>query len=294
MGEVRVRLSIAFYSGSGIGLLIGVLMGTSVTETVGVIIGALAAALAVLLGLDDQHFNEAKAVRIGSFGLACVVGAYLGIYVRSHNLLSPAEPTLADQAAEYQSLGFTKQEALDFIAPRKPRRAPPNSGDTGDAGQLDNLASLEHKRTSSLLFGAEVNLDKCAELEGTRADFELDEVVNNFDIAGGVWRDLAESVSADVDMPHRRALLLATRDAFCAEGSSGMAKVADADCKQLDKLAPDYTVHRQQFAAPGGAWQRLASTVDDLDMDEASSGAALDMLARILCKGPTRSGEERP
>ena len=289
-----MRLSIAFYSGSGIGLLIGVLMGTSVTETVGVIIGALAAALAVLLGLDDQHFNEAKAVRIGSFGLACVVGAYLGIYVRSHNLLSPAKPTLAEQAAEYQSLGFTKQETLDFIAPSKPRPATPNAGDAGDAGESDNLASLEHKRTSSLLFGAEVDLDKCAELEGTRADFQLDEVVNNFDIAGGVWRTLAETVSLEIDPPYRRVLLIATRDAFCADGSSGMAKIADADCRQLDERASDYTTRRQQFVTQGGAWQRLASTVDDLNMDERSKAAGLDILARILCMGPTGRVEESP
>ncbi len=68
---------VAFYSGSGIGLAIGVMMGLAVSPTVGVIIGTLAAALAGLLGLNDGLFSNNKAIRVGSFGFALVIGDFL-------------------------------------------------------------------------------------------------------------------------------------------------------------------------------------------------------------------------
>jgi len=104
---------IAFYSGVGIGLLIGVLMGLAVSPTVGIIIGALASSLAILLGLNDAHFSDAKAIRIGSFGFACVLGALLGIFIRTNSLLAPDIKT---QFQNYIDVGFTNEQALDFIA----------------------------------------------------------------------------------------------------------------------------------------------------------------------------------
>ena len=53
---------IAFYSGSGIGLLIGVLMGQAISPTVGVIIGALSTVLAALLGLNAGLLTSASLV----------------------------------------------------------------------------------------------------------------------------------------------------------------------------------------------------------------------------------------
>lgn len=282
-----MNLAVAFYGGSGIGLLIGVLMGTTVTPTVSVIIGALASGLAVLLGLNDQYFNNAKAIRIGSFGFACVFGAYLGIYVRSHNLLSPdppPEPTLADQKAEYLALGFSEREALDFIAFSEFGLRNPAWSVVGEARRGEASASLDAKRESSLLFGAEVDLDKCAELEGTRADFGLADVVNNFDIADGIWRTLAFAIRDEIGEPHGPALLLATRDAFCAGGGTGVTRVDDEDCKQLAEHASDDEDLMQQLVALDGAWRRLAAEVQALDMDEADKTKGLAVLRRGLCK----------
>lgn len=114
--ETRVNLWLALFGGSGIGLLFGVIMGSSVTPTVATMLGVLTSLLGGILGLNDALFNDAKAVRIGSFGFACVLGAYLGIYVRSHNALSPS---IADLKRQYVEAGYSEQQALDFIALRE-------------------------------------------------------------------------------------------------------------------------------------------------------------------------------
>jgi len=107
---------VAFFSGAGIGLLIGVIMGLAVSPTVGTIIGALSSSLVLLLGLNDKHHGGAKGYRLGAFGFACAFGAFLGMFVRTNNLLSP---TINDMKVEYLEAGYTEQEALQFIAYRE-------------------------------------------------------------------------------------------------------------------------------------------------------------------------------
>lgn len=108
-----INLPLAAFGGAGIGLLFGVIMGTSVTPTVATMLGALTALLAGILGLNDNMFNDAKAARVGAFGVACVVGAYMGLYVRSHNVLAPS---MLDLKQDYLDVGFTEKQALNFIA----------------------------------------------------------------------------------------------------------------------------------------------------------------------------------
>jgi hypothetical protein len=286
------NLLFALFSGSGIGLLIGVLMGTTVTATVGVIIGALASGLAVLLGLNDQHFSNTKAIRIGSFGFACVFGAYLGIYARAHDVLSPqpeAPSSLAQQKAEYLALGFNEKEVLDFIAfsqfgIRNPDWVLASESLVAASGGAAEVELLKQKSGMTLLFGAEVNLGKCAELAGPRADFELIDVVEVFDIAGGVWRTLAFSVQEKIGDPNGVPLLLATRDAFCDNDDQGIAKISDQDCKQLSVVGNDYRVQMRQFESLGGVWQELADGVQGLDMDNNDKVQALELLRYDLCK----------
>ncbi len=285
-----MNLVLALFSGTGIGLLIGVLMGISVTPTVAVIIGALASGLAILLGLNDQHFNNAKAVRIGGFGFACVLGIYLGLYARTHQMLSPdaaPPPSLAEQKAEYVAVGFNDREALDFIAFQRFKIKNPSwvlVGEPGAQVAAAGAESLAEKAKMTLLFGAEVDLDKCDELAGPRPDFDLQDVVDTFDIAGGVWRSLAFSVRDEIGAPRGVPLLLAARDAFCDQGGQGMTRISDRDCRQLDAAGSENRA--QQFEALGGAWQRLGVAVDGLEMDAASKAEALALLQRDLCRKP--------
>ena len=55
-------LAVSVFSGASVGLMVGVLLALSVSPVVGIFISALATGLAVLLGLNDQHFSNARAL----------------------------------------------------------------------------------------------------------------------------------------------------------------------------------------------------------------------------------------
>jgi hypothetical protein len=55
--------------------------------------------------------KKAAAFRAGVFGLTCVAALLIGIYLRTHNVLSPSEPTLTQQMYELVGLGFDAKEA---------------------------------------------------------------------------------------------------------------------------------------------------------------------------------------
>jgi len=56
-------------------------------------------------------------VRAGCFGLSCIIGIMAGIYLRTHDLLSPPEPTLNEQFAELVAIGFSPQESRQLLVP---------------------------------------------------------------------------------------------------------------------------------------------------------------------------------
>lgn len=119
------------FSSVGIGLLIGILLGLSTSPVVGLAVGSITALLASLLGLkipkkngeqatDDTTNREQQkliGIRAGFFGLTCVVGIFIGIYMRTHNVLSPPELTLKQQIAELTAIGFSAQEARELVVP---------------------------------------------------------------------------------------------------------------------------------------------------------------------------------
>ncbi len=276
-----MNLGLAWFSGSGIGLLVGVLLGTTVEPVVSVIIGALASGLAVLLGLNDEHFGNAKAIRIGSFGIACIVGAYAGIYVRAHELLSPVQPTMAEQKADYIKLGFSEREALDFIAFERLGIKNP-AWEVSEAAEA--AAEQRRKGKTSQLFGAKVNLDKCGELESTNVGMSLRDAVGNYVIAGGVWKSLAESVRNEIGDPHGVLVLLAARDAFCASDSKGTKRIDDKECERLGESGSDYATAREQMSALGGFWKRLSNGIDSIDMDDEKKLNGMRVVRENLCR----------
>jgi hypothetical protein len=113
------------FSGAGIGLLLGFLLGLSSSPVVGVVVGALAALVASLAALvaslaalvaslvgvripgkgdasaPDHAVSAAQrklaAVRGGTFGFTCLLGVIVGLYIRTHDSLSP---TLQQRVAE--------------------------------------------------------------------------------------------------------------------------------------------------------------------------------------------------
>lgn len=105
-----------------------ILLGLSSSPVVGLVVGSITALLASLIGLknpatDDDSGSQIltnsqfklAGLRTGSFGLACVLGIFVGIYMRTHNVLSPVEPTLKVQFNELTQIGFSPKEARDLL-----------------------------------------------------------------------------------------------------------------------------------------------------------------------------------
>ncbi len=269
------RKILASFSGSGIGMLVGVLMGLAVSPTVGVIIGVLASSLALLLGLNDQHFGDAKALRIGAFGFACVAGAFLGIYIRSHNLLAP---DLETQYQEYLEVGYTPEQARDFVAFTRfgilnPgwRMAAPTSAAPGDGG-----ADLARRQTASVLFGARIDANDCQLLSQASEVSVFDNFLN----LGGVWERLARAAEHYLEESTRPQALLAIKEGVCADGGDLRFK----NCDRLAKLdeRSELAEIRHAFAVAGPEWQRLADLVRQrIDSDDQAT--VLLILERNLC-----------
>lgn len=112
------------FSGLGIGLVLGLIVGLSASPVVQTILGALASLLAVLLGLHDGAGADAErpgagvrarmnALRIGSFGFGCAAAILLGLFLRTHDLLSvPVER----QVEQWTRAGYTLRDAQHFVA----------------------------------------------------------------------------------------------------------------------------------------------------------------------------------
>ena len=98
-------------AGGGMGLLVGVLLGLSVAQAVGGVIAALSALIGGFLGLTGG--GNAHSWRTGAFGLTCVIGVLLGLFVRSGAVLAPS---IEQDVAQWQRAGFSKEQALSYVA----------------------------------------------------------------------------------------------------------------------------------------------------------------------------------
>jgi hypothetical protein len=258
----------AVFSGSGIGLLIGVLMGLATSPVVGVIIGALASSLALILGLNEKHISTLKSIRIGAFGFACVAGACAGIFIRSHNLLSP---NLEELKAQYLRLGYNQEQALAFIAykefgilDRKWRMAAPTgTGQSGEENGSDEpTLALTEKQHKSSLYSSEISFSACRDLAGSSPTLPAAEIANNFTVAGGFWNRLGQTVTTYLPEEDWTEVLLLIRDGICAEDENRFRKEIAAG---MPDPALNQSCERRDimdgFLAADGPWHRLAVLV---------------------------------
>lgn len=260
---------IALYSGAGIGLLIGVLMGLAVSPTVGIIIGALASSLALILGLNDKHFSNAKAIRIGSFGFACVLGALIGIFIRTNSLLAP---DLKSQYQKYRDIGFDEDEALDFIAYERFGILNPDwkiysstkdsLGESEGNDQGPSAAEMVHRGSFVGLYSAEVNESDCENLNDLNADDSLPLIFQRFENTGEFWKNTVSEVETKIDVDHQKSAMLAIRDGFCKTETKS---VTDEDCKSISDFSPKASADEiiSYLKAKGGVWQSLSASISE-------------------------------
>lgn len=117
------------FSSLGVGFLVGILLGLSSAPVVGLLVGSLTALLASLLGFKLPTRGDADSdaplpreivqtligLRAGTFGFACVLGIFVGIFMRTHDVLSPPEPGLEERYAELLAIGFSQEEARSVL-----------------------------------------------------------------------------------------------------------------------------------------------------------------------------------
>ena len=170
-----MRHSSAFFGGSGIGLLIGLLIGMTTLGVVGILIGTLATILLAYTGNKEEDSSQSKAVRIGAFGLFCVIGILSGLYLRVTDAFVPSP---AAKVSEWmRDSVFTKEEAKTYYIYDRFAFVP-------EGRQIDTLQDRKSSRT--VLYGAEASQSDCDKLE----EYETFDVANKldaYDRLGGVW-----------------------------------------------------------------------------------------------------------
>lgn len=171
-------LASVILSSLGMGLLIGVLVGLSASPVIGMLVAAITGLLSTFVGLlpikSTENTPDSKntdwlrlsGIRAGLFGLFCLLGVFIGLVVRTHNLLSPSESALVKFHQDLLTVGFTEQQARQLLLTKAGTLAAsetPNSSDsvlfTLTSEQCANLnpaafstlqAAAEHYRLQGL------------------------------------------------------------------------------------------------------------------------------------------------
>ena len=184
------------FAGVGLGVLTGLLVGLSASPVVASVVGAIAASIVTLLGLapgdgSRKLFASGSALRLGTFGLACALATLLGLYIRTHDLLSP---TPDQQIASLHKAGLNQEQATQWVLAK---RFEP----TGKAGV-----------GSSVLFSG-TGVDDCQEFDPTRYK-DAQEQLAHFQSIGGRYLAFATGIQSLSDSD-KLIVLKSARLLFC-------------------------------------------------------------------------------
>ncbi|MEZ5083065.1 MAG: hypothetical protein R2750_06415 [Bacteroidales bacterium] len=251
--SVKIKTSsiiAAVFNGLGIGLLLGLLLGLAVSPVVSGVIGTISSLLAVFLGLNDKYMGQIKSIRIGAFGFFAVVGILSGMFIRTHNALSPTKDEIKK---EFLNAGFNENQALYFTALQVAEYVPEGWFETTAADTVAN--SKRSRSTQSHLFSSHVDVSQCAVLKSADRDFPKSEMVYSFESAGGVWKELAYGLSPDFPDQVFVDALLAMRDGFCGLGQAGTIEIKSTE--KLQNLTNTNSLNEIKSALQqaGESWQ---------------------------------------
>ena len=290
-----LSLTTAVINGAGVGLLLGALPGLSISPVVSGVIGTISGLLAVLLGISEKYMSPLKSVRIGAFGFFCVAGIFLGMYIRTNKGLLPSRQKMMQ---EYTAVGFTKEEARDFIAYRefglvpagwtgkqaevndKHQTETPEPAEQPDHGKPVENASVSSTKPivdgstrqfvnpnqtaaefSNVLYSSEVDAAECYKLSIANSSQPVSEIKNTFERAGGTWKELAQNLGAGLPENIYIQALFTMRDCFCQSGQSGKVKVTMT--RAIKKINGDLTLEqiRKILSDAGGTWKTITERI---------------------------------
>jgi len=184
-----------FAAASGLGLLTGLLVGLStagVTASVVSALLAMAAGVAALTGVKNPFLptGDRAAERsnchnwaLFGFALAAVLGLGGGLWVRTHDLLSPSPQQLA---ARWEAAGLRSD-----VAARLAVLQMTGANLSGDGGM--EVAADGHSIRASVLFSEDAGGD-CQRTDPSRMP-DADESRTAWSLAPAPWPSLAESLA---------------------------------------------------------------------------------------------------
>ena len=206
------------FAGIGLGLLVGILVGLSSSPVVSVVVGALAAGMVTLLGFTrpakdgDPTHAEGSTIRLGGFGLACSVAVLLGLFIRTHNWLSPS---IADQVSEVQRAGFSAEDARRWVAYKNVGAIlESGSGKGAGDGKDTPVPSVRGAEAlaGSVLFAGE-NSGECQYFDTSRYK-DVSEHLYSLRQLGGKYADYAAKISS-LDAAQQKSVLESLRLLYC-------------------------------------------------------------------------------
>ena len=199
------------FGGVGLGLLVGILVGLSSSPVASVVVGALAAGMMTLLGFvssskdGDPVAARGSVLRLGGFGLACTAAVLSGLYIRTHNLLSP---TPNEQVKELQGAGYTPEEARMWVEYK-------NLGTLTARTDSQVAAVFRAPATAGSVLFASGNSDECQHFDTNRYK-NAKEQLYALQQLGGRHAEYAEKIST-LDANHQKTVLDSLRLLFCAQ-----------------------------------------------------------------------------
>jgi hypothetical protein len=193
------------FAAGSLGLLVGLLAGLALSPVVASLLGIVAAAAIVLLGLKPTAQAGAAAIlpdqamlaRVGAFAILCAAGVLSGLYLRSHDALTPS---IRDQLRQWTDAGFSPDEARAIVRFR-------NAGMPAEGGKA--AATPQAGAAAALPTGlyAGTTSDDCPRLEPSRYK-NAAEVLNAYRLEKGRWEKAAEQVEKHVPREEERLAVL--------------------------------------------------------------------------------------
>jgi len=215
----RKERIVSLYSGGGLGLLLGVIMGLSVSPVVATVLGALATLLGSLLGLQGGEPPTAETpevalkalsrrnvsgLRLGSFGFACVAGIFLGLFIRSNEVLSVDTKKLV---TSFEDAGYDKKSALDLAAFQKLGLVP--------AGRQVQYTETQKALQGNLYEGL-AKIDFCGDVSMKKFGNDVNEVLKAYRRQDNEQlKRLADELAALQSSEERKNLVVALENVLC-------------------------------------------------------------------------------
>lgn len=283
------------FSGIGIGLLLGIIIGISVSPVVKIILGALAGLLAAFLGLQESLFSKQEedvekvnnriylsSIRAGAFGMATVIALLIGMYMRTHGVLSI---TIKKQVENWTDAGVKLPLAEELVIYEKFKLFKKDGLLLVDTKQAE-LASEKGNSGDGFLMTKEEMQSFCVSLNVE--NMWGNSVQNALEGYGGLGTQIAtyaRELEKIQDESSQRSMMDSVKDLVCFLGN-GTDEAYEQFCNDMDSL--DYSninLSLENLASSGPSMEMgmVASTILQNVENEADKVSLTKAIIEMIC-----------